>query len=226
MWIQTHRWLSELSLTLILPVGLYLCIAVGLRNIVQVSPGDVPFQAWILPGIVFIVALLSSYFPIFIDLFENRRLLPFFESIAGSPNSGLSIVTALAISLLPDVILRCLVAGIILQLLAGFALQVLPFLGLMFFVAILSVLVINLSLTITLMTRNSLTHLFGAFILLLFLILILTMIRKMKMVMKSRTCQLQPGINLAWLPSQLRMIDCLYLLSNGVFSFLLQQLFL
>ncbi|MFQ6673494.1 MAG: hypothetical protein ACE5GH_01760 [Fidelibacterota bacterium] len=170
LWIRSHQWLSDLALSLVLPVILYLSIVLGFRNVVKVSPDVLPFQTWVLPGIMFIIVLVSSYFPVFADLFENRKFFPFYESISASPNSGLAVVTALAVSLLPDVILKTLVAGIILQFLGGSALPVLPFIGFFFFVVILGFLIINLALSLTLLIDSSSLHLSVIFILLIFLI--------------------------------------------------------
>lgn len=170
MWVLRHHWMGELTLTLLLPVGVYLSVAMGLEGVIRVSPEGVPFRAWIQPGLVFIITLMAAYFPIFVDLFENRRVHPFLESISASPNSSLSIVVAMTVSLLPDVILKSLIAGIILQFLSGVAFEILPFIALVFFVAILGCLIINLSLTVTMLTASPLLHLVIAFFVSLFII--------------------------------------------------------
>ena len=121
-------------------------------------------------GLVFIFALVTSYLPVFIEIFENRKLHPFFESITASPNSSFAIVLALVISLLPDVILKSLIAGIILQALGGFILDIIPFLIFMFLVAILGFFIINLALTFSLFTASPVLHLFAAFLVSLFIV--------------------------------------------------------
>lgn len=171
VWILSHGWLSELALSLILPVILYVAVVVSLGGLVTVPPEAKSFPVWAAPGIIFTVVLASAYFPLFVDLFQNRTLLPFLESVAGSPNSSLSIVTAVLTSLLPDVIVKGLVAAVIVQLLAGTMFPLVPFLGFLVFSAILGFLILNLSLSLSLLTRRPFSHLFTAFVLLLFVIL-------------------------------------------------------
>lgn len=169
LWILNHHWLSELTLTLLLPVGIYLSVVAGLNNVVRTSPDGIPFRSWVLPGLVFIITLIASYFPVVIDFFENRRIHPFLESVASTPNSGLAIVTAFTVSLLPEVIAKSLIAGIIVQVLGGIGLEILPFIGLIFFVTILGLFIINLALTVTMLAATPLLQNFVAFFIFLFI---------------------------------------------------------
>lgn len=170
IWILSRSWVSELALFLFLPVILYLAVFASLGRLVT-GPLDVEsYQVWVVPGIIFAVILMSAYFPLFVDVFQNRKILPFFDSVSGSPHSSLSIVGAMMISLLPDVVLKGLIAAIIVQLLAGTMFPLLPFLGFLVFAAILGFLILNLGLTLSLVTQRPFSHLFVAFVLLTFLI--------------------------------------------------------
>jgi len=170
LWILAHHWMSELALGLLLPVGIYFSIALSLNNVIKISPDGIPFRDWIQPGLIFIITLVNSYFPIFVEVFENRKLHPFFETVTASPNSSLAIVSALMISLLPDVIIKSLIAGIIFQILSGSLLEIIPFIFFIFFFTILSCLIINFALTLSLFTEKSTIHLFSAFFAFLFII--------------------------------------------------------
>ncbi|MEE9166416.1 MAG: hypothetical protein V3U24_03005 [Candidatus Neomarinimicrobiota bacterium] len=170
LWILRHLWLSELTLTLLLPVGIYVSIAAGLNSLVGVSQDGIPFRDWVVPGLVFVIALIAAYFPVFVEIFENRKIHPFLESVAASPNSSLTIVTAFTVSLLPEVIVKSLAAGVIVQLLGGSILRIFPFFGLMFFVLILGALVINLAFTVTILTSSSVLNLFVAFLISFFVV--------------------------------------------------------
>ncbi|MFQ6616397.1 MAG: hypothetical protein ACE5HZ_06470 [Fidelibacterota bacterium] len=171
VWILSRDWLSELALFLFLPVILYLGIVVSLGGLVAPVLEAESFQVWVVPGIVFEVILVSAYFPLFVDVFQNRKVLSSFDSVSGSPNSSLSIVVAVIVSQLPDVILKGLIAAVIVQLLAGTMFSLLPFLGFLILAAILGFLVLNLALTISLITQRPFSHLFVAFVLLTFLTL-------------------------------------------------------
>ena len=170
IWIFTHHWLSELSLSLLLPVAIYLSVSLGLAGVIKPPMGGVSFQAWIQPGLIFLVALIASYLPVFADLYEKGKIQSFLESVSASPNSSFAIVTGLTVSFVPDVVIKALISGIIFQLLSGEMLPILPFLGLMFFVAILSLFVVNLVLTLTLVMTNARLQLFTAFVISMFLI--------------------------------------------------------
>ena len=170
MWILSHHWLGELALGLLLPVGIYFSVALSLNNVIRVSPDGIPFLDWIQPGLIFVIVLINSYFPIYIEIFENRKLHPFLETITASPNSSSAIVLALMVSLLPDVILKSLLAGIIFQLLSGSIMNFVPFFVFIFFIAILSCLVINLAITLSLLAKRPSHFLFSTFLIFLFII--------------------------------------------------------
>ena len=163
LWILVHHWLTELSLTLLLPVVVYLSIVFGLKNILQNVIEGILFEAWVQPGLVFVVVLVSSYFPLFSDLFENRRTESFYESIMATPNSSMGLASALIFAMIPEVLIRAFIAIIILQFLSGLFLPILPMIGFLFFILIFALLVVNLSFTLALVTKSSVLHLFGVF---------------------------------------------------------------
>lgn len=170
LWILSHSWLSELALSLLLPVALYLAVAVTLGTLVEVPRKFVSFQVWVAPGIIFIVVMVSAYFPLFIDIFQNRRLLTFFESVSGSPNTPLSITSGVIISLLPEVVVKGVIAALVVQLLTGHVFPPIPFIGFLLFAAILGFLILNFALTLSLIARRPFSHLFSGFVLLTFVI--------------------------------------------------------
>ena len=164
LWILGHHWLTELSLALLLPVVIYLSIVFGLRNILQTVIEGIPFEAWVQPGLVFVIVLVSSYFPLFSDLFENRRSQSFYESVMATPNSGAGVASAIIFAMVPEVLIRALIAITILQFLSGLFLPLLPMVGFLFFILLLTLLVENLAFSLTLATKSSVLHLFGVFI--------------------------------------------------------------
>lgn len=170
LWILSHIWLSELALALFLPVVFYLAVAVSLEGLVTVPLQAESFHIWVVPGIIFIVVLVWAYFPLLVDLLQDRKLHSFFESVAGSPNTPLSITGGIIVSLLPDVVIKALLASLIVQLLTGHMFAILPFIGFMVFASILGFLILNFSLTLSLVARRAFSHLLAGFVVLIFLI--------------------------------------------------------
>lgn len=65
--------------------------------------------------------------------------------------------------MVPEVLIRAVIAIVILQLLSGMLLPLLPMVGFLFFILILTLLVENLAFSLTLFTKSSVLHLFGVF---------------------------------------------------------------
>ena len=68
-----HRWIGELSLALLLPIGIYITLGFGLSGGIPKLQG-VPQLGWLIPGIVLMVAFAGALIALYNDLFHNRGI--------------------------------------------------------------------------------------------------------------------------------------------------------
>ncbi|MBC8174685.1 MAG: ABC transporter permease [Candidatus Marinimicrobia bacterium] len=168
-WIFRRSWFSEITLSIILPVALYLSIVVVFEQLLIVSPGDFPYPMWVFPGLLFTLITVMIYLSIYTDLSEGGRLIELSESITSTPNSSISIITAATLSVIPSVLLKSVLGGILLSLVIGFIPSIVSLIGLLLYMIILSLLISGIVITISLLTKRHVTHLGVAFIVFLFL---------------------------------------------------------
>ncbi len=114
-----HRWIGELSLSLLLPIGIYITLGFGLSSALP-DTGGVPKLAWLIPGIVLMIAFSGGLLSVFNDLFTNRESGRFYGSVYASPVSASSVVTSLMVSVAPEGVVRSVLAMAILQSLLGY----------------------------------------------------------------------------------------------------------
>ncbi|HHZ98686.1 MAG TPA: ABC transporter permease [Candidatus Marinimicrobia bacterium] len=124
-----HRWIGELSLALLLPIGIYITVGFGLSESIP-KLQDIPQLGWLIPGVVLMVAFAGALIAVFNDLLQNRGLNGFYCSVYASPYTTASTVMSLMFSILPEGVVRSLLALGILQVLLGYAY---PFVGQLLF---------------------------------------------------------------------------------------------
>ncbi|MEE2877090.1 MAG: ABC transporter permease [Candidatus Neomarinimicrobiota bacterium] len=113
-----HRWLGELSLALLLPIGIYITLGFGLSSTAP-DIEDVPKLAWLIPGIVLMIAFSGGLFAIFHDIFQNRGSGQFYGSVYVSPSTPSATVMSLTLSVAPEGAVRSILAMVILQFVLG-----------------------------------------------------------------------------------------------------------
>ncbi len=163
-WIFRRSWFSEINLSIILPVALYLSIVVVFEQLLIVSPGDFPYSIWVFPGLLFILITVMIYLSIYADLSERGRLIELTESITSTPNFSISIITAATLSVIPGALLKSVLGGILLSLVIGFIPSIISLIGLVLYMIILGLLISGIVITISLLTKRRVTHLSVAFI--------------------------------------------------------------
>ena len=149
-----HRWIGELSLALLLPIGIYITLGFGLSGGIPKLQG-VPQLGWLIPGIVLMVAFAGALIALFNDLFHNRGINGFFCSIYASPHTPTSTVMSLMFSMLPEGIIRSLLALGILQTLLGYGY---PFVGQLLFLFLIALAVLlggMVGLTLGILARDA-----------------------------------------------------------------------
>jgi len=71
-WLIRHRLMSTVSFMVLLPLLLHIAITMVMKNIVVQSIDQVPYDVWVFPGIILLIASVSTFSLIYRDLFNLR----------------------------------------------------------------------------------------------------------------------------------------------------------
>jgi len=142
----------------LIPIFCYLSFGLGIEHQFGATIQGHLFRSWIIPGILFVVILIASTVSIFNDFSHRENFQGLGNIVASTPQSHLSLVTCIVLSLLPEIIIKTIVAGFILFLITGIKLNILHFIGLLIFCVILGLFCINLFLTILLLSKRSISN--------------------------------------------------------------------
>jgi len=71
-WLIRHRLMTTVSFMVLLPLLLHIGITMVMKNIVGKSIDQIPYDIWVFPGIVLMIASVSTFSLIYRDFFNLR----------------------------------------------------------------------------------------------------------------------------------------------------------
>jgi len=71
-WLIRHRLKTTVSFMVLLPLLLHIGITMVMKNIVGQSMNQIPYDVWVFPGIVLLIASVSTFSLIYRDFFNLR----------------------------------------------------------------------------------------------------------------------------------------------------------
>ena len=92
MWLIRHRFMTTLAFMVLLPLMLHVSITMVMKNILVHSLGNVPYDIWVFPGILLLIAVSSTFSMIYRDLFDLRIHKKSFIPITMAPYSKSHLV--------------------------------------------------------------------------------------------------------------------------------------
>lgn len=151
-WLFQNRILLTLAVALILPIFLYLGLSLVLKNIIVRSVAEIPYQTWVIPGIMFLISILALIPILYRDFFDLRihkkTLLP----MSLAPLSKPTLVTGILMAALLEALFYTILGFIILTILTGISMPWYDFLTILGFSILFNLLVGNLVITLSLLT--------------------------------------------------------------------------
>ena len=72
LWLWRNRLVPSIFLFLSLPLVVFLMISLPLKNIIRFSLGGIPYDLWVLPGMLFIISSFIMYPLLYREFFELR----------------------------------------------------------------------------------------------------------------------------------------------------------
>ena len=110
VWLLRHRFWSTISLMVLFPLILHLSITVVMKNILKFSVDKIPYEVWVFPGFVLLIAVSSTYAIIYRDLFDLRIHKKSFMPITLSPYSKTNLVIGFLTTSIIESLFHVLVA--------------------------------------------------------------------------------------------------------------------
>jgi len=85
LWLWQNRLIPSLFLLMILPICVYLLISLPFKNIILTSLSGVPYELWVIPGVIFIVSSLGMFPLLYRDFFDLRIHKKVLSKVALAP---------------------------------------------------------------------------------------------------------------------------------------------
>jgi len=118
-WLFQNRILLTLAVALILPIFLYLGLSLILKNIIVRSVAEIPYQLWVIPGMMFLISMLALIPILYRDFFDLRihkkTLLP----MSLAPLSKPLLVTGILMAALLEALFYTILGFVIFVILSG-----------------------------------------------------------------------------------------------------------
>lgn len=170
MWLIRHRLMTTLAFLILLPLMLHVSITMVMKNILVNSLGNIPYDIWVFPGIILLIAVSSTFAMIYRDLFDLRIHKKSFIPITMAPYSKFHLVVGfLTTSIIESLIYVIFAMGILTFLLSS-PLPWMAYVLIPIFTFLYSFLLGNLMITFSVLTDRISTYLSISVIMFLFII--------------------------------------------------------
>ena len=105
-----HRPMMTFSFMVILPLLLHISITMVMKNILVRSLDQIPYELWIFPGIILIIASMSTFSMIYRDLFDLRIHKKSFLPMTLAPYSKTELILGFLITSIVETTVYVIVA--------------------------------------------------------------------------------------------------------------------
>ena len=163
LWLWQNRLIPSLGLILILPVFIFTMVDLSLKNILIRSLSGVPFDRWVFPGLVFIIASIGLFPLLYRDFFDLRIHRKLLINVALAPYSKRTLITGYLVVAGIEAIIIGMVSTVIYSGLIPFPLTGLQFFFMIFCLGIYLLLLGNLFISIALIVDTVTTIIFIIF---------------------------------------------------------------
>ena len=169
-WLIRHRFMTTLAFMIILPLMLHVSITMVMENILVHSLSNIPYDVWVFPGIILLIAVSSTFAMIYRDLFDLRIHKKSFIPITMAPYSKFHLVVGFLTTSIIESLIYVIFAMGILTLLLSSSLPWSAYIIIPIFSFLYTFLFGNLMITFSVLTDRISTYLFISVIMFLFII--------------------------------------------------------
>ena len=169
-WLWKNRLIPSVFFFLLLPVFILGLISIPLKNIIGYSLSEVPYDVWVLPGLIFIIGSFSLYPLIYREYFELRIHRKVLINISLTPYTKIYMIFSSLITSIVESICMSILGLFLYSIFTSISLPFTTIIFLFFCLIIYLFLLGNLYITISLLI-DGLTTMFLATTMLFILIL-------------------------------------------------------
>ncbi len=128
IWAWSNRLIPSTFLFFILPISMFYLVSLPLKNIIRFSLSEIPYDIWVLPGLLFIIGSFSIYPSIYRDYFEHRLNNKVLVNISLAPYSKRIIIFSTLVTSLLESFVMISISIVIYSVFTPFALDIPTFL--------------------------------------------------------------------------------------------------
>ena len=128
IWAWSNRLIPSIFLFFILPISMFYLVSLPLKNIIRFSLSEIPYDIWVLPGLLFIIGSFSIYPSIYRDYFEHRLNNKVLVNISLAPYSKRIIIFSTLVTSLLESFVMISISILIYSIFTPFVLDIPNFL--------------------------------------------------------------------------------------------------
>lgn len=170
-WLTQNRILSSITLALVIPVILYISIVSVMNNVIRRSIDGIPYEHWVFPGLVMIVAIIGLFPLLYRDFFDLRIHRRILQPITLTPISKVEIVAGIVITAIIESITYVVIGIAVLSILISTSFNLLDYIIIIFYLILFNGVMANAFVSVGLLTDRVTTYMFiilGFFIFIMF----------------------------------------------------------
>ncbi|MEO2185357.1 MAG: ABC transporter permease, partial [bacterium] len=152
LWLMGHRPMMTFSFMVILPLLLHISITMVMKNILVRSLDQIPYELWIFPGIILIIASMSTFSMIYRDLFDLRIHKKSFLPMTLAPYSKTQLILGFLITSIVETTVYVIVAMAVLTVFLPSPFDISTYFIILIFTFLYTFIVGNIIITFSVLT--------------------------------------------------------------------------
>ncbi|MDG2397849.1 MAG: hypothetical protein P8M59_00890, partial [Candidatus Marinimicrobia bacterium] len=152
LWLMGHRPMMTFSFMVILPLLLHISITMVMKNILVRSLDQIPYELWIFPGIILIIASMSTFSMIYRDLFDLRIHKKSFLPMTLTPYSKTQLILGFLITSIVETTVYVIVAMAVLTVFLPSPFDIFTYFIILIFTFLYTFIVGNIIITFSVVT--------------------------------------------------------------------------
>jgi len=158
-WLIRHRLMTTVAFMVILPLLLHIAITMVMKNILVRSLDQVPYEVWVFPGIIMLIASVSTFSVVYRDLFDLRIHKKSFIPITLAPYGKTQLVLGFLVTTIIEALVYVIIAMGVLTVLLPEPFHWTAYLFIPLFTFVFNFLLGNLMITFSVLTDRISTYL-------------------------------------------------------------------
>ena len=170
LWLWKNRLVPSIFLFLSLPLVVFLMISLPLKNIIRFSLGGIPYDLWVLPGMLFIISSFIMYPLLYREFFELRIHKKVLTNLSLTPHSKNTIILSNLVVSSIEAFAVVIFSTILYASFINISIKIIDLVYLLFCLSLYNLVLGNLYITLSLIVDTLTTMLLSTFMVFLVLV--------------------------------------------------------